>query len=143
VSDLLSGRVAAVTGGARPWRRHRRDRVFTVDVRGVALCLKHAVSLMPHGGTVVAMGSITSERGAPRQALYNAAKNAMLGIVRTAAFKLGPRDIRVNARGPGPVATRALRGRMAMEEAKATLFLTSDLSSAITGRLLRVDGGLA
>jgi enoyl-[acyl-carrier-protein] reductase (NADH) len=93
--------------------------------------------------------------------------------VRVAAQELGPRGIRVNALGPGPVATAALRariearaargegpapdqaiamhdaetplGRAATEEevAKAALFLASDLSSAITGRLLRVDGGLA
>uniref|UniRef100_UPI001F273FEC SDR family oxidoreductase n=1 Tax=Falsiroseomonas oryziterrae TaxID=2911368 RepID=UPI001F273FEC len=81
--------------------------------------------------------------------------------------------IRINALGPGPVATEALRGRVATraasglgpspsaalaayaaatplgriateeEVAKAALFLASDLSSAVTGRLLRVDGGLA
>ncbi len=149
------------------------DRVFAVNVRGVALCLKHAVPRMPCGGAVVAMGSIMSERGAARQTLYNATKHAVLGIVRCAALELGPRGIRVNALGPGPVATEALRariasraaagagpapeealaahdaetplGRMATEEdvAKAALFLASDLSSAITGRLLRVDGGLA
>jgi len=149
------------------------DRVFAVNVRGVALTLKHGVPLMPRGGAVVAMGSVMSEEGAPRQALYNATKHAVLGIVRVAAQELGPRGIRVNALGPGPVLTDALRariaaraasdegpspdrafaehaaetplGRTATEEevAKAALFLASDLSSAITGRLLRVDGGLA
>jgi NAD(P)-dependent dehydrogenase (short-subunit alcohol dehydrogenase family) len=148
------------------------DRVFAVNVRGVVATLKHAVPLMPPGGAVVAMGSIMSESGAPKQALYNATKHAVLGIVRVAAQELGPRGIRVNALGPGPIATEALRarvasraaaggpspedafaahaaqtplGRIATEEevAKAALFLASDLSSAITGRLLRVDGGLA
>ena len=149
------------------------DRVFAVNVRGVALTLKHAVPLMPRGGAVVAMGSVMSEKGAPRQALYNATKHAVLGIVRVAAQELGPRGIRVNALGPGPVLTDGLRARItsrmaggegpspneafaahaadtplgstATEEevAKAALFLASDLSSAITGRLLRVDGGLA
>lgn len=148
------------------------DRVFAVNVRGVALCLKHAVPLMGQGGSVVAMGSIMSEKGAPRQALYNATKHAVLGIVRCAAQELGPRGIRVNALGPGPVATEALQariaaraargegpspaaafaahgaetplGRTASEEevAKAAVFLASDLASAVTGRLLRVDGGL-
>jgi NAD(P)-dependent dehydrogenase (short-subunit alcohol dehydrogenase family) len=148
------------------------DRVFAVNVRGVALCLKHAVPLMPRGGSVVAMGSVMSERGAPRQALYNATKHAVLGIVRVAAQELGPRGIRVNALGPGPVATAMLRDRIAAraaegtgpppeqvfaahgaetplgriasegEVASAALFLASDLASAVTGRLLRVDGGL-
>jgi NAD(P)-dependent dehydrogenase (short-subunit alcohol dehydrogenase family) len=171
--------LVANAGVVPPWRELTAldmaewDRVFAVNVRGVALCLKHAVPLMPAGGAVVAMGSIMSEHGAPRQALYNATKHAVLGIVRVAAQELGPRGIRVNALGPGPVATEALRGRVATratsglgpstdaalaaydaetplgriateeEVAKAALFLASDLSSAITGRLLRVDGGLA
>lgn len=171
--------LVANAGVVSPWRELTAldmaewDRVFAVNVRGVALCLKHAVPLMPGGGAVVAMGSIMSERGAPRQALYNATKHAVLGIMRVAAQELGPRGIRVNALGPGPVATEALRGRVAMraasglapctdaalaaydaetplgriateeEVAKAALFLASDLSSAITGRLLCVDGGLA
>jgi NAD(P)-dependent dehydrogenase (short-subunit alcohol dehydrogenase family) len=118
------------------------------------------------------MGSILSERGAARQQLYAATKHAVLGLVRSAALELGPRGIRVNALGPGPIATEALRarvaaraasgegpppaaafaahgaetalGRMATPEdvAKAALFLASDLSSGITGRLLRVDAGL-
>jgi NAD(P)-dependent dehydrogenase (short-subunit alcohol dehydrogenase family) len=171
--------LVANAGLVPPWRElgaldmAEWDRVFAVNVRGVALTLKHAAPRMGPGGAVVAMGSIMSERGAPRQALYNATKHAVLGIVRCAALELGPRGIRVNALGPGPVATEALRariasraaagtgpvpeealaahdaetplGRMATEEevAKAALFLASDLSSAITGRLMRVDGGLA
>ena len=171
--------LVANAGLVPPWRdlgaldMAEWDRVFAVNVRGVALSLKHAVPLMPRGGTVVAMGSIMSEKGAPGQALYTAAKHAVLGIVRAAALELGPRGIRVNALGPGPIATAALRGRVAArattgagptpekafaaldaetplgriateeEVAKAALFLASDLSSGITGRLLRVDAGLA
>jgi NAD(P)-dependent dehydrogenase (short-subunit alcohol dehydrogenase family) len=171
--------LVANAGLVPPWRDLTAldlaewDRVFAVNVRGVALTLKHGVPLMPRGGSVVAMGSIMSERGAPRQALYNATKHAVLGIVRVAAQELGPRGIRVNALGPGPVATEALRARVVAraacgegppaddafaahdaetplgraateaEVAKAALFLACDLSSAISGRLLRVDGGLA
>lgn len=170
--------LVANAGLVPPWRdiaaldMAEWDRVFAVNVRGVALSLKHAVPLMPRGGSVVAMGSIMSEKGAARQTLYNATKHAVLGIVRCAAQELGPRGIRVNALGPGPIATAALRarvearaaagigpapaqalaandaetplGRAATEEevAKAALFLASDLSSAISGRLLRVDSGL-
>jgi NAD(P)-dependent dehydrogenase (short-subunit alcohol dehydrogenase family) len=170
--------LVANAGLVPPWRdltaldMAEWDRVFAVNVRGVALSLKYAVPLMPRGGAVVAMGSIMSEKGAPGQALYNATKHAVLGIVRVAAQELGPRGIRVNALGPGPVATVAMQariaaraatglgpepeaalaaydaetplGRAATEEdvAKAALFLASDLSSAVTGRLLRVDGGL-
>lgn len=171
--------LVANAGLIPPWRdiaaldMAEWDRVFAVNVRGLALTLKHAVPRMPRGGAVVAMGSVMSELGAPRQALYNATKHAVLGIVRCAALELGPRGIRVNAIGPGPVPTPGLRERIASREAAgigppldqalashaaatplgraateeevagAALFLASDLSSAVTGRLLRVDGGLA
>jgi NAD(P)-dependent dehydrogenase (short-subunit alcohol dehydrogenase family) len=91
--------------------------------------------------------------------------------VRTAALDLGGHGIRVNAVGPGPVATDALRMRLATREhegglnaeeamrqaaegtalgrmvtehdvAGAALFLASDLSSGITGALVPVDAGL-
>ena len=40
----------------------------------------------------------------------------MLGLVRSAALDLGRRGIRVNAVGPGPIATEALLARMATSE---------------------------
>jgi NAD(P)-dependent dehydrogenase (short-subunit alcohol dehydrogenase family) len=147
------------------------DRVFAVNVRGVALTLKHA--RMKDGASMIAMGSIMSEKGAAKQTLYNATKHAVLGIVRSAAIELGPRGIRVNAIGPGPVATEALRARVAdrfargwgpeptaalaandaetplgraateADVANVALFLASDLSRGVSGKLVRVDGGLA
>ncbi len=169
--------LVANAGLVPPWRAldaldlAEWDRVFAVNVRGVALTLKHATPSMRARGSVIAMGSIMSEKGAARQTLYNATKHAVLGIVRCAALELGPRGIRVNALGPGPIATEALLarvearaaagglsrdaalaandaetplGRMATpdEVAKAALFLASDLSSAVSGRLIRVDSGL-
>jgi NAD(P)-dependent dehydrogenase (short-subunit alcohol dehydrogenase family) len=169
--------LVANAGLVPPWRSldaldmAEWDRVFAVNVRGVALTLKHAAPHLADGGAVIAMGSIMSEKGAARQTLYNATKHAVLGIVRCAALELGPRGIRVNALGPGPIATEALRARLAAraaaggpspeealaandaetplgraateeEVAKAALFLASDLASGISGRLIRVDGGL-
>ena len=103
--------------------------------------------------------------------LYTATKHAALGIVRAAALDLGRYGIRVNGLAPGPIATDALMqrirtraaqggaseedalhalsaetalGRMATAEevAKTALFLASDLSSGITGRLFPIDAGL-
>lgn len=148
------------------------DKVFAVNVRGVIATLKHVVPLMSEcGGSIVAMGSLNSRRAHPRQCAYTASKHAVLGIVRSAALDLGCYGIRVNALGPGPVATRALQervqqragdggppaddalaalgaesalGRMASEDdvARVALFLASDLSAGITGQILPVDAGL-
>ncbi len=168
--------VVANAGVVPPWRAVHEidmgewDRVFAVNVRGVALTIKHAAPHLRAGGSIIAMGSIMSATGAPGQMLYTATKHAVLGIVRCAAHDLGPSGIRVNALGPGPVATEALQERVAtratnggapVEEAmagmartplqrmataedvaRAAVFLASELSSGITGRHVPVDAGL-
>ncbi|WP_372424406.1 SDR family NAD(P)-dependent oxidoreductase [Salinarimonas chemoclinalis] len=171
--------VVANAGLVPPWRETEHldldewDRVFAVNVRGVAATLKHAVPLMKaRGGAIVVMASLNARRAHPRQALYTATKHAVLGVVRAAAADLGRYGIRVNAIGPGPVATDALLARIdaraaasgadpgdelaalagathlrriATEDdvADTALVLASDLSRAVTGQLVPVDGGLS
>ncbi len=147
------------------------DDTLAVNVRGVAATLKHgARALAPHGGAMVVTASMNSQRAAVSQGSYTASKHAVLGLVRTAALDLGPRGIRVNAVGPGPVLTDAFRDRLARREAEggqsaqealqkarastalgrlvtedevaaAVLFLACDLSSGVSGVLLPVDAG--
>ena len=147
------------------------DDVFRVNARGVMATIKHAAPVLRDGAAVVAMGSLNSWRGDPNIAAYVGSKHAVLGIVRSAALDLGRRGIRVNALGPGPIATDALLARMRRREAErgisvedalaaaahqtalgriatvdevanAALFLASDLSSGITGHLIPVDAGI-
>lgn len=148
------------------------DRVFAVNVRGVVATIKHSVRLMKDsGGSVIAMGSLNSHRAHGSQCLYTATKHAVLGIVRATALDVGRYGIRVNALGPGPIATAALLGRLSRraergepapnevleqfasdaalgrmatedEVAGAALFLASDLSTGMTGTILPVDAGL-
>ncbi len=169
--------VIANAGLVPPWRETETldmaewDRVMAVNVRGIALTLKHTVpALKQKGGAIVAMASINAFTAHPRQMLYTASKHAVLGIVRAAARDLGRHGIRVNAVAPGPIATNALierirkramsgpseedalaalaretaLGRLATadEVAKAVLFLASDLASGVSGELLPVDAGL-
>jgi len=148
------------------------ERTLDVNVRGVAVTLKHgAQALQAHGGTIVVTASMNAWHAAPAQGAYTASKHAVLGLVRAAALDLGLHGIRVNAIAPGPVLTDAFRERLAHREAhgglaaedalhqaaletalgrivteddvaRAALFLASDLSSGITGALLPVDAGL-
>ena len=170
--------VVANAGLVPPWRDTEDiefaewDKVFGVNVKGVAAAIKHSVPLMmASGGSIIAMGSLNSRRAHARQCLYTATKHAVLGIVRAAALDLGRFDIRVNALGPGPVATDALiarlgarageggpspddvltqfaedaaLGRIVTEDdvGRAALFLASDLSNGISGQILPVDAGL-
>ena len=170
--------VVANAGVVPPWSETGQigldewDQVFAVNVRGVIATIKHSIPLMKtRGGSVIAMGSLNSQRAHARQCLYTATKHAVLGIVRSTALDLGRFGIRVNALGPGPVATDALMsrletraangepspdemlaqfsadtalGRMATENdvARAAIFLASDLSGAMTGQILPIDAGL-
>lgn len=148
------------------------DRVFAINVRGVMATIKHSVApLKARGGAIVAMASLNSQRAHPRQCLYTATKHAVLGVVRATALDLGRHGIRVNAIGPGPIATDALvhriesrvasgeppladvlagfnadaaLGRIATVEdvAQTAVFLAGPASAGITGQIIPVDGGL-
>jgi|TARA_B100001123_G_C15036713_1_gene917736 NAD(P)-dependent dehydrogenase (short-subunit alcohol dehydrogenase family) len=171
--------VVANAGVVPPWKTPEEieisewDHVFAVNVRGVAITIKHAVPLMKdQGGSVVLMGSLTSHRGYAGQMLYTSTKHAVLGIVRASSLDLGRYGIRVNAIGPGPIATDALMsrikfraeqgglsvqealkqlqsetalGRIATEDevASVALFLSTHLSSGITGQIIPVDAGIS
>ncbi len=171
--------LVANAGLVPPWRETETididewDRVFAVNVRGVAASIKHSVPLMKEtGGSIIAMGSLNSHRAHALQCLYTATKHAVLGIVRSTALDLGRHGIRVNALGPGPIATDALvhrirtrsesggpqleealnrfgdetaLGRMATEDevAKTALYLAGEQSSGITGQFFPIDAGFA
>lgn len=144
-------------------------QVMMVTVVGSFLVAKHALSAMAPGGSLIINSSVvglTSEKGI---AAYATSKDAVVGLMRTAAKEMAPRGIRVNSIHPGPTdndfqhtieieavgASRAQSAR-AFEEmiplsrhaspeeiARAVLFLASDDSSFMTGATLAVDGGLS
>ena len=170
--------VVANAGLVPPWRETEAldfdewDNVFAVNVRGIAATIMASVSLMKQtGGAIVVLGSLNSQHAHARMCLYTATKHAVLGIVRATALDLGRYGIRVNAVGPGPILTDALRGRIARraadggpsldaaigrhadetalgrmateaDVANTVLFLASDLSNAQTGIIVPVDCGL-
>jgi NAD(P)-dependent dehydrogenase (short-subunit alcohol dehydrogenase family) len=116
-------------------------------------------------GSILLMGSVTSTDPAPEYFAthaYAAAKGALTALMTTMAATYLPDRIRVNVVSPGltdtPMATRAandpairaytarkqpLAGELMdpLEVAHAVVFLLSDESRAITGQMLKVDGG--
>lgn len=148
------------------------DNVMSVNSRGLFLTLKYGFkALHKPGGAVVVTASINAWKGDANIVPYVASKHAALGIVRSAALDFGKYGIRVNAIGPGPIATEALLtrirkrssaldvevnkslsfleaqtalGRLATieEVANTALFLGTEMSSGITGQLVNVDAGL-
>jgi len=91
---------------------------------------------------------------------YAASKAGLIGLTRSAAVELGPKNINVNAVAPGYIRTTRLTagvppeildrareksalGRLGdpQDVAGAVLFLVSEAARHITGAVLPVDGG--
>ena len=113
------------------------------------------------GGTMVFIASISGKSAAPMHAAYGAAKAGLMAWIQSIAVELGPLGVRANAVAPGVILTPRMEaafsdeqraanssvvplGRMGKPEdiAGAVLFLTSDLSSFVSGRTIVVDGAV-
>lgn len=138
------------------------DRVLNVNLRGAYLLLRYAVPLMRsagRGGRVVLIGSINGSRGKFGTSAYSASKAGLLGLMKSVAREIGRFGITINTIEPGWVRTpltesvpqqiknaalaESLIGRFVepSEIAVAARFLCSPASGAITGQIIRVDGG--
>ncbi|SDY53012.1 meso-butanediol dehydrogenase / (S,S)-butanediol dehydrogenase / diacetyl reductase [Modestobacter sp. DSM 44400] len=120
---------------------------------------------LPHlaapGGDLVAVSSVSGDRGDWGQAAYNAIKAAISNFVRALALDWGSAGVRLNAVAPAftlteltegvgrddaslaPFVDRIALGRPGEPEdvAPAVLFLASDAPPYVTGVVLPVDGG--
>ena len=82
------------------------DRMFAVNVGGVASAVRAAAPLMSDGGRIISIGSVVGESTPfPGAADYSATKAALLGYTRGWARDLGPKGITVNTIQPGPIDT--------------------------------------
>lgn len=86
------------------------DKVMCVNVKGVALGIKHAARVMiPRGvGCIVSTSSVAGVMGGLGPHAYTASKHAIVGITKNTACELGRYGIRVNCISPFGVATNML-----------------------------------
>jgi NAD(P)-dependent dehydrogenase (short-subunit alcohol dehydrogenase family) len=140
------------------------DRIMTANVKGVWLCMKYEIAQMlkQDGGAIVNTSSILGVVAMAGVPLYTASKYAVQGLTKAAALQYAKSGIRINAVGPGAIATDMLEiatggqdeakaymaglhpmGRIGQpsEVANAVLWLSSDAASFVTGETLMVDGG--
>lgn len=142
------------------------SRVYDTNVRGTALCCKHAI---PHileagGGAVANMSSFVHAVGSTKpQDAYTASRGAVVSMTRSLAVQFGRRGVRVNALCPGPIDTEHVRKNFPDEAARErrldriplgrfgepedvaglALFLLSDAAAWITGQAILLDGGIS
>jgi len=84
---------------------HLWKSVIDINLTGLFLCTRSAVSLMGRGSTIVNMLSITAKTSVPKFAAYNASKSGALGFTQTLREELIPKGIRVMALMPGATDT--------------------------------------
>ena len=135
--------------------------VMEVHVVGTWLGTKAAGAVMrdQKAGTIVNISSISGKVGNFGQTNYSAAKAGIVGMTKAAAKELARYGVRVNAIQPGLIRTamteampqNTWEAKMAeipmaragepAEVAAVAAFLSSDLSSYMTGTVLEVTGG--
>ena len=149
------------------------EDTFRVNVTGTFLVCRAFLPGMVErrSGSVVVIGSMTGKRPLVNRTPYAASKTALIGLVRTLAFELGPHGIRVNLVSPGPVEGKRIqwvleqqaRARgITFEQARddftsgsplkrlvppgdvadAVAYLASPRSASITGDDINVSAGL-
>ncbi len=141
------------------------DRVLLLDIKGTLLVTHEVGSRMlrENGGAIVNVCSNVVVTGSPRAPQYAASKYGVLGLTKSYAHAFAP-TVRVNALGPGFMATEATLDRSDWKEgrdeevlsrtplrrigdpdelADIVCFLASDESRHMTGNFVLCDGGFS
>ena len=138
------------------------DKVIEVNLKSVFNMVKavQRTFLKNRSGSIINISSIVGVKGNAGQSNYAASKAGIIGFSKSIALELGSRSIRSNVVAPGFIQTEMTdqlneevvnqwingiplkRGGTTEDVANLCLFLSSDLSTFITGQVINVDGGM-
>lgn len=138
------------------------DRVIDVNLKGTMYMTKALIRpfMKKRSGNIINISSVVGLMGNAGQANYVASKAGVIGLTKTIAKEYAARGIRCNAIAPGYIVTDMTGelneatsenikkmisvGRFGQPEdiANVVAFLASDMSSYITGEVIKVDGGM-
>ena len=134
---------------------------LTISAYSLISIARYGSKYMANGGSIIAMTYQASTRVFPGYNVMGIAKAALENEIKQIAYDLGNLNVRANAISAGPLDTlssRVISGYRDMknihkeksplkrnitteEVSKTALFLSSDLSSGITGEIIHVDTG--
>jgi SDR family mycofactocin-dependent oxidoreductase len=170
--DAALAVAGVIAGGVPLWEMpaDQQRAVIDTDLGGVLALARAAIPALlrrpePRSGRFLAVASAAATRGLPMLAAYCAAKAGVAGLIRALAAELGETGVTANAVSPGSTDTPILAESARLyglpgaasfaaqqpvrrllgpaEVAAALVWLASEHSSAVTGAVLPVDGGLA
>jgi 3-oxoacyl-[acyl-carrier protein] reductase len=161
--DVLVNNAGITRDGAmKRMTEEQWDSVITVNLKS-AFNFIHAVTpimFKQKGGSIINMSSVVGVSGNANQSNYSASKAGLIGLAKSIAKELGPRNVRANAIAPGFILTEMTdvlsdeikakwaeqiplrRGGTPEDVANVALFLASDLSSYVSGQVINVCGAM-
>lgn len=137
-------------------------KVFEINFFSQILFTQYISKIMlrQSNGSIIFTSSITGLDGKIGQLSYGSSKASLISATKTLSLELASKGIRVNTIAPGVIKTgmtETVTGEslnqlinksalkrigLPIEVAQLLLFLSSDLSTYITGQVFRVDGGI-
>lgn len=137
------------------------DEIMNVNFKGAYFTLGKFIPFLNDGASVIVLSSTSATISPQHASVYAASKAAINALIKIAALELAPRQIRVNAVSPGPVATAIMQqiglddnlekqllnsiplSRLGRPEEVAAMisFLAGEDAAFITGANFLVDGG--